>query len=345
MSNSRNPTIDILKGICITLVVICHYCPIPILKPMCDVIYTFHMPAFMWVSGFLYILSLRADESYLKFQVRKAQRLLLPYIIVSAVIVTIKYFSQGVMYVENPVTLKSYIRILYLPEAGYFFWYIWALVLIFLVVPLFRTRKSRITLLTVSALPYLLLHDIPQLFCLDQALRFLPYFALGMSTCDYMPLITRIFKKRHTYTFLVIAILLLAFVTAIFIYGDCRNNKLHGYAAGILGAGSLICLAYAYTRSKWLPTGLPILLANASIIIYMFHTTVQGFCKAIVHKLTDVGIQASPVVDFLVAFTLSMIVCIGLYLILQSFRMTSRLFGLKYKNHDKSRIKAANDHA
>ena len=84
------------------------------------------MPLFMFASGYIY-MAFKKDELYLSFIAKKVRRLMIPYFVVSLIIVTIKLFSQSSMYVENPVTVFSFIRILYLPEAGYFLWLIWSL--------------------------------------------------------------------------------------------------------------------------------------------------------------------------------------------------------------------------
>ena len=52
---------------------------------------------------------------------------MVPYFSVSAIVITIKLLTEGHAYVENPVTWMSYVKMLYLPEAGYFLWFIWAL--------------------------------------------------------------------------------------------------------------------------------------------------------------------------------------------------------------------------
>ena len=46
----------------------------------------------------------------------------LVYIVTSLIIVTIKLLTEKNAYVENPVTVLSYIKVLYSPVAGYFLW-------------------------------------------------------------------------------------------------------------------------------------------------------------------------------------------------------------------------------
>lgn len=64
---------DIAKAICIILVVIGHY--VPDYSPLWyvgvhDVIYTFHMPLFMFASGFIYMAT-KKDITYRDFLLKK----------------------------------------------------------------------------------------------------------------------------------------------------------------------------------------------------------------------------------------------------------------------------------
>ena len=122
--------IDLAKAICIILVVVGHYCP-----PGCpgwwsaivQFIYSFHMPLFMFASGFVYIATKKDGEKYSDFIVKKIKRLMVPYFVVSACIIGIKLITESHLYVQNPKTVMSFAKMFYYPEAGYFLWFIWAL--------------------------------------------------------------------------------------------------------------------------------------------------------------------------------------------------------------------------
>ena len=148
MTKERILFLDVAKAVCIILVVVGHY--VPDNSPgwyvaIHDVIYTFHMPLFMFASGYVYIAT-RRDIGYGSFLMRKLRRLMVPYLSTSVIVITIKLLTQGGMGVEHPVTVSSYLRMFYLPEAGYFLWFIWALWWMFVLVPLFRTPGSRLVL-------------------------------------------------------------------------------------------------------------------------------------------------------------------------------------------------------
>ena len=177
---------DIAKAICIILVVIGHY--VPDYSPQWyvgvhDVIYTFHMPLFMFASGFIYMAT-KKDITYRDFLLKKVKRLMVPYFSVSAIVITIKLLTEGHAYVENPVTWMSYVKMLYLPEAGYFLWFIWALWWMFVISTLFKTKQMRLGLLVLAIVLHYIPNFLPDVFCLRQFQGMLVYFMLGVVCCD-----------------------------------------------------------------------------------------------------------------------------------------------------------------
>ena len=138
----------------------------------------------MFASGYIY-MAFKKEEPYLTFVAKKIRRLMIPYFVVSVIIVSIKLFTQSSMYVENPVTAFSFVRILYLPEAGFFLWFIWALFTMFLVVPLFKTRAARSVLFLVAiVLHYFPIEGTP-VFAIHSSLHMLVFFMLGVSCVDW----------------------------------------------------------------------------------------------------------------------------------------------------------------
>ena len=195
MTKERILFLDVAKAVCIILVVVGHY--VPDNSPgwyvaIHDVIYTFHMPLFMFASGCVYIAT-RKDIGYGSFLKRKLRRLMVPYLSTSVIVITIKLLTQGGMGVEHPVTVSSYLRMFYQPEAGYFLWFIWALWWMFVLVPLFRTPGSRLVLFIAAlALHYVPL-ALPREFCISECRSMLVFFMLGgwrSRTSGCMPLST-----------------------------------------------------------------------------------------------------------------------------------------------------------
>ena len=179
---------DIAKALCIVLVVVGHYFPdnSPVwYECLNKLIYSFHMPLFMFASGFIYMATKKEGESYSKFLVKKLKRLMLPYVVVSVIVISIKMLTEKHALVENPVTAYAYIKMLYFPEAGYFLWFIWALWWMFVIAPLFATKQKRLLLLGAALLLYCIPPFLPEVFCFKQFQSMLVFFMLGAVCCDW----------------------------------------------------------------------------------------------------------------------------------------------------------------
>ena len=97
-------------------------------------IYLFHMPLFMCLSGFLYLKNKKefSWQNYKKFEVKKIINLMIPYIIFYLIFVGINIiFSNSV---NTPRGMNEIIGIFNKPMAPY--WFLYALMSIFLIVPL-----------------------------------------------------------------------------------------------------------------------------------------------------------------------------------------------------------------
>lgn len=182
MHTKRIISLDIAKAICIILVVVGHYVPDNSpewYKLIHDVIYTCHMPLFMFASGYVYIAT-KKDIEYGNFLVKKIKRLMIPYFTTSVVVISIKLLTQGNMSIDNPVSWMSYLRMFYLPEAGAFLWFIWALWWMFVLLPIFKTKKSRIILFFICLIIHYVPIELPKEFCIEQCKNMLVFFTLGV---------------------------------------------------------------------------------------------------------------------------------------------------------------------
>lgn len=186
---------DIAKALCIVLVVVGHYFPdnSPVwYECLNKLIYSFHIPLFMFASGFIYMATKKEGESYSKFLVKKLKRLMLPYVVVSVIVISIKMLTEKHAFVENPVTAYAYIKMLYFPEAGYFLWFIWALWWMFVIAPLFATKQKRLLLLGAALLLYCIPPFLPEVFCFKQFQSMLVFFMLGAVCCDWSKIATSV---------------------------------------------------------------------------------------------------------------------------------------------------------
>ena len=326
--------IDIAKAICIILVVIGHYCPPghpAWWRSVCDFIYSFHMPLFMFASGFVYIATKRAGENYRDFIIKKVKRLMVPYFTVSVIVISIKLLTERYAYVENPVTLFSYVQMFYYPEAGFFLWFIWALWWMFVLVPLFKTKEQRLLLFCVS----ILIHYIPfattELFCISSFKDMLLFFMLGVVLYDWKEAISGV-KRVPEWAFIAA----FAIAYSISVSGPSFGGGYLAAGAGLslpyLGIAAIIALSRMIEKSST-RIGCLMTISSSSYIIYLFHTTFEGFAKALLFKMPYLNnIGDSLIFAIGAAIVVACGVLIPILLnekVFKKYYITKTLFGLK----------------
>jgi len=319
--------IDIAKAICIVLVVIGHY--VPDNSPAWyvafhDIIYTFHMPLFMFTSGYVYIAT-KKDISYGQFILKKIKRLMVPYFTTSIIVISIKILTEGSMSVDHPVTAASYLRMFYYPEAGYFLWFIWALWWMFVIVPLFRSRRSHLWLFIACLALHYLPVGVPRVFCLAEFKNMVVFFMLGVVAFEHKVL--HGFVNGFSLDKSVVAILM-------FVVVQSANMSLGGDLITILlpyiGIFFVLEVSKLVCHYRKVEKGSVLLLVSASsYIIYLFHTTFEGFAKAVCRKLPfDSDLWYVFVPEALAIITCGVVVPIILFKVFKRYKVTKVLFGL-----------------
>lgn len=330
-TKNRLINFDIAKAICMILVVIGHYIPenAPSWYVMNkEFIYSFHMPLFMFASGFIYI-AFKKDEGYGHFLKRKVKRLMIPYIVTSLIIVTIKLLTEKTAYVENPVTVLSYIKVLYSPVAGYFLWFIWALWWMFVIAPIFRSKRLRITGFAIALLLHYMPISITTLFCLEQARIMMVYFFLGIVAYDYREVYIGYTKKLAIPVILLFAGGEYVFLEHLSVFGGAIENMIPYLGiATVMYISTLLEHHQTLVFSKVLCS-----IAPSTYIIYLFHTTFEGFTKAVIHKIPAFCDTSSEVMFTLGAVVVVVIGIVGPIAlhkyVLSRFKITRFMFGLK----------------
>lgn len=331
-TNKRLVNFDIAKAICIILVVIGHYSPD--LQPGWyasnhDFIYSFHMPLFMFASGYIYI-TFKKEESYGHFLMKKVRRLMIPYFVTSFLIVSIKLMTEGNAYVQNPVTVMSYLKVFYSPEAGYFLWFIWALWWMFVIVPILKSKKSRLIGFAIAFVLHYLPFSITRIFCVDQARVMMVYFMLGVVSYDYKEYCLR-FARLLT----VPIFALFAGCEYVYLSNGFRGGQVYAcYLNPYLGIAVILYIStwLANKRDLYLSKTL-CYMAPSTYIIYLFHTTFEGFAKAIIHKIPWIVTAENGwmfIAGALFVITSGVVgpVLLHRYVLVRS-RITKFLFGLK----------------
>lgn len=254
--------IDILKGIAIILVVLGHIellYALDTYTQLRNFIYTFHMPLFMAISGYLYGKHHNTSINYLSFVKKKAKRLLLPYISIMGVYYIVKYLSEFTIGVNTPIEINTLLYTLFInPFGGFvsFLWYVYVLFLIYLIVPFFKRLQL---LLAISIVIYFI--PFPSLFCLNMLSKHMVFFVLGLFLYKYLSQ-----GKNLDVRYLFIPSLALQIL--LYLYGEQHPNIMFDFILALLGVVTTYSLSKSIVDYK-----LPILkyIGEYSSEIYFLH--------------------------------------------------------------------------
>lgn len=187
----RYDDIDRLKAIAIGFVVLGHvvarYPPVGaewfwIVK---DTLYQFHMAVFMFVSGFLFARKnyTASVETYFRMITQRADRLIVPFLVMGLTVVILKYSVSNMVHVDRPVNdiLPALLNIFNVsgPSPVTFIWYLFVLFFYSLVTPLIKRFLFRSVGLLVTAVAALLLADNVTMFFMEYGFKLYIFFVLG----------------------------------------------------------------------------------------------------------------------------------------------------------------------
>ena len=279
---SRLQYLDAARGLAIVLVVIGHVVARELPQGndwygyLKEVIYRFHMPLFMVLTGMSFALSLPRFSSWVQvaaFSAKRAERLLVAYMVFGALVLAGKLLAVHFMHVDNPALgdLGDVSRLLLMPAASVagFLWFIYVLSVYLLTVPaLFQLIGRRPMLLLVAGLA-LNLALWPELFMLDEVVYYLPFFAGGM---------------------------------ALWMWREHWERA--GVVALSLSAALFVALAFTLAAPKWLVGTLSVLpvlwtmrrlpaawqdrlawIGRASLTIYLINTIAIGLVKGLLLRV------------------------------------------------------------
>lgn len=187
--------ISILQGWSMLLVVIGHITltnifenpETPISTGIERIIYGFHMPLFMFISGGLfYYTKIRKDKKYGVTIRDKAKRLLAPFVFFTLATFALKYIFNPLMKRPVELSFRQIVDCILYPASNPLgeMWFIATLFIIFLFYPIFKWTLQRNSYILCVWITLLLLNLIfpknIELFCLSQVICYLIYFYSGM---------------------------------------------------------------------------------------------------------------------------------------------------------------------
>lgn len=277
--NSRNSIewMLIAKGIGIVLVVIGHFYPDTSPNYWSEIrslIYSFHMPLFFLLSGYLYS---HDKYSYSDLIKNKIKRLIYPFITIASLFFTVKYVVGRVVNLDHPVDIDSTYALLTDPVNSYMplLWFVHALFLIFAVYPLARVLMNNLIML-------ILLLIINSFFGSDylvfgKALANMPFFLVGVLLKENIKVFSITINNDWRYTFVNIVIFSLAYVMQYSVNINHGNKYFTIFFIGVVGSLLIINLsqATAVLSHKNIKSTL-ISIGYYSMTIYLFHTLFES---------------------------------------------------------------------
>jgi fucose 4-O-acetylase-like acetyltransferase len=281
--------VNIAKGIGITLVVIGHYFPAN--SPsywhfVHDFIYTFHMPLFFIISGYLYKFK---EDEYMKLIVSKLQRLAIPFLSTAFVYSIFKLIAGNFVQLDNPVNLQSALQLLVDPVHSFvpLLWFVHALFGIFLIYPLVRTVMQPV-LIFVVALLIAILYNILEIYIpvLSKVIENLPYFAFGV-VCADKALNEKLFRlsigKVCIYLLLALIVCSTSYVELFGTFAE--NISFLRFLPGLVGGMTAISLSILIEKKcSEKQSQLFEVFGICSMGIYLFHAIFESAVRIVFAK-------------------------------------------------------------
>ena len=211
-------------------------------------IYSFHMPLFFFISGFLFSLT-NPEMKYActgKFIWKKTKRLMVPYLVLGTIIFVIKFVLSGLSHKVRDFTVANFFKMFFIPRADYstigHLWYVFTLYFIFLLVLglicLRLLSEDKVKLCIVMVVLWLLSYFLPgiKVFMLTSILYHAPFFVLGILLQRNFQTLNMVFERNGGVKCLLFFVLT---ITCLFITNSGLYVRIFRAIIGILFSLSL----------------------------------------------------------------------------------------------------------
>jgi fucose 4-O-acetylase-like acetyltransferase len=238
-------------------------------------VYLFHMPFFMYLSGFIFFYTgacERASRGYQSYIAKRADRLLVPFVVMLIVVVTGKYLVSRFSYVDTGFNgyldgfHSAFFNTEYSPVLS--IWYILVLFVYSAVTPLLWPVLGR-KIFYLLAFAFVL-YWIPATtdFYLFRILHYFVFFVLGGVVFTYREFFFEIYRRFLPVFWVLFCLSLLLsrdWYPALLVSGVLSIPALHG----------LVRLKL-FEKDRWLR-----FFGENSLVIYLLNTIFIGLAKAV----------------------------------------------------------------
>jgi len=248
-------------------------------------LYEFHMPFFMYLSGYVSYLSGAARTSRLQWTTlfkRRVTRLLLPFALFGLVLIVGKIAAAHFMHVDNaPLSLgQALFGMLWDTDKSpaISVWYIAVVFVLTVITPPIMWAVGGRTWILIILTGILYLLPIPHVMYLDRVARFFIFFSLGGLAADggtrWLKFIDR--------SYLLWLAMLVALVTIALTRFDSFSDATRLFVCGV---ASMPALHGLVRRSELSSSTTLITLGAMSFVIYLLNTPFIGLVKGALLKL------------------------------------------------------------
>lgn len=270
--------------------------------------YSFHMPLFIMISGYLFFLTrIKKPMPYGKMLFDKLKRLGIPYIAFTLFALLVKSLFSNDMNRPVSLSINSLIEGLIDPFNGPLqeMWFIAVILWSFIIIGgghkiFFFNKKTSIFTLFLALLLHYVPFQWPSLFALSRFATFFVYFVIGVLIAKYD--IMKMWNKNS----LILAISILGYLTFMFLDGD-------SLIIALFGCSFFWLLSYRVDQK------LPMLFSSFrdyTYQIFLVGIFFQIFLKALYNRLQIEGI-------YLLAYLICIL--IGIYMPVILSKLISRL--------------------
>ena len=320
--------LDSLKGFAIFLVVVGHvilgYMHTGMfiehqwsLQFVYDVIYSFHMPLFFIISGFLYKLTWRQKDIRLAKSIsNKVLNMVLMYILFSVVFWIFKYIAAeyGNIQMSDQFILMDLLYIFISPLA--YLWFLYVLIWLFLTVPIFESIIKPTTVFIIFLCLYFFMPPVHGLLKIINLIIYGGvYFTLGSVLCMYQDQLRTIICNK------LIGIGFISIVLAVITFPYIEVHNILKFICATSGSVFLSILFFKFKNIKWVTIWN--LCGRYSLGIYILHLYFSGPLRTIFKHLSIDNIMVCLILSCLI----STIVPIFIVKFFDRYKITSWMFG------------------
>ncbi|MBN1123707.1 MAG: acyltransferase [Sedimentisphaerales bacterium] len=274
--------IDVAKGLGISLVVLGHVLAKDTFPKdnqwfldMWSILYKFHMPFFMYLSGFVMMYTYRplhTLKEYGSYVGGRFNRLMPAYLLFALIILVGKLLFQTFFEIPNAVSWEKVAYVFIKPRYSYcgFLWYIYVLFIYYVIFPpLIQLFKHQVKWIVLGSF---VIYFLPRnsVLASDQVMEYMFMFSLGILAASDVRFVEIVERGK-------IAFILLFFVSLLVCYFVDVPKILQGFIA-TLGLHALVRIK-GVLKFEWL-----VRIGKYTFPIYLLHMIIMGFIRMVAQK-------------------------------------------------------------